>query len=171
MIEQMRDICDSSNIGMLGLEMLATPSFEKMILRSGYAYSFFMENVDANIHWRGPFDDDVTHNLDFNHSGKFTNALLTGYGYAKESKSNTGMRQAYGVWAKERPAGVANLYPDHVGIGVKPKANGTGKRFYHVFKQPLHSNIVITNEDLFNKTIRAINAFADDYERECRLDR
>lgn len=158
MIEHMRDICESTNIGFLGLGMgTATPTFESKILRVGYAYSFFMENVEANIPWRGPFDDDVLHNLDFNHSGKYTNALVTAYGYGKETKSKTGMRGAYNKYEAIRPIGTANIYPDHIGVGVAAKANGKDRRFYHIFRKAMHQNIKVTDKELFEATIKAIN--------------
>lgn len=163
-IRIMRDICESTNIGMLGIGMgQATPNIETKILRNGYAYSFFMENVEANIHWRGPFDDDILHNLDFNHSGIYTNALLNAFGYAKETKSKTGMRKAYDKWVAIRPVGTANLYPDHVGVGIKPKANGRGMRFYHVFKQRLHQNIKIRDGKKFSEIMNEIRGIVAEW--------
>lgn len=168
LVRCMRDICDSTNIGMLGLTMGATPTIEKKKIRNGYAYSFFMENVEANIHWRGPFDDDVTHNLDFNHSGKYTNALLTLVGYTKESKSNTGMREAYKEFYTERASGVAALYPDHVKVGVKSKANGKESRIYHVFTGRLHQNIKVYDVNKFAKSLHTVEQYADDYGKELK---
>lgn len=159
----MVNIAESTNIGLLGLELGATPARDKRIVRNGYAYSFFLENVQADIHWLGPFDDDVTHNLDFNHSMHYTNAVLTAFGYGKESKSNTGMRKAYDKFEAERPMGVANLYPDHVKVGVKPKANGTGKRFYHVFTGRLHQNIRVKDKALFTETINETKQVIKEY--------
>lgn len=155
-IEQMINIMESTNIGFLGMNLNCTPSTEKNILRTGYAYSCFIENVNANIHWRGPFDDDVLHNLDFNTSGKYTNGVLAIYGYGKESKSNTGMRKKYSEYVVQRAMGTANLYPDYVGLGIRPKANGRGKRIYHSFKKNMNHNIRVTNKELFNNTIEDI---------------
>lgn len=157
MLEIMRDICESTNIGFCGMSMgSAVPTVGTKIIRNGYAYSFFMENVEANIHWRGPFDDDILHNLDFNHSGAYTNALIEAFGYVKETKSKTGMRQMYDKYAALRPAGTANLYPDHIGVGNKPKANGRGRRFYHTFKKSLHANIKVKDRQAFEQCLDSI---------------
>lgn len=166
-IEQMINIMESTNIGFLGMNLNATPSTEKKILRTGYAYSAFIENVTANIHWRGPFDDDVLHNLDFNTSGKYTNALLAVYGYGKESTSNTGMRKKYSEYVVQRAMGTSNLYPDYVGLGIRPKANGKGKRIYHSFKKSMNYNIRVTNKELFEKTINDINKTIISWRKEC----
>ena len=164
MIRAMRDVCESTNIGFLGMTLgLATPTREKALLRNGYAYSFFMENVEANIPWRGPFDDDVLHNLDFNHSGTYTCALLGAFGYKKETKSKTGMRMMYDKYVHLRPAGTHNIYPDHIGVGNRPKANGTGKRFYHTFKKPLHKNIKVTNRQEFESVLNDIRSMSREW--------
>lgn len=164
LIQHMRNICDSTNIGFLGLSMGAIPAAQKRILRVGYAYSFFMENVEANIPWRGPFDDDVTHNLDFNHSGNYTCALLTLFTYGKESKSKTGMRKMYDKYQKQRPMGVANIYPEHVKVGIVQKANGLQKRYYHVFTGPLHKNIRVHDKQKLLQNLKRLKQYADAYE-------
>lgn len=164
--KDMRDIMESTNIGMLGCEMSTTPGVQKKVLRNGYAFSLFMENVKANIPWIGPFDDDVAHNLQFNHSGKYTNAQLTAFGYAKESTSGSGMRGAYDKYEKERPLGTASMYPDHVKIGVKAHANGKNMRYYHVFKG-MHHNIIVTKPEEFKTVIGKVNALCDAYELAC----
>lgn len=165
-IKNMKQIMEHTNIGFLGMTLGATPSNEKKIIRTGYAYSCFIENVEANINWRGPFDDDVLHNLDFNTNGKYTNALCSVFGYGKESKSKTGMRQTYDKYVVQRAMGVSNLYPDYVGVGIKPKANGKDKRIYHVFKKRLNQNIKIKNKQQLEKTIEEIKKIVDDWRNE-----
>lgn len=170
-IEQMKNIMESTNIGFLGMTLFATPITEKNMLRTGYAYSSFIENVNANIHWRGPFDDDVLHNLDFNTSGKYTNGLLSIYGYYKETSSNTGMRKKYSEYVVQRAMGTSNLYPDYVGIGIRPKANGRQKRVYHSFKKRMKQNIRVINKELFKNTINEIRNTAIRWKEENKKTR
>ncbi len=153
MLQIMENLCECTNIGFLGMNLFAVPIADNKLLRNGYAYSAFIENLEANIHWRGPFDDDVLHNLDFYHSGKYTNAILTPFGYGKESKSNTGMRKKYKEFEAQRPLGTANIYPEYVGVGIKSKANGRDKRVYHIFRKTFKNNIRIKDKVLFDKTI------------------
>lgn len=153
MLKIMEKICESTNIGYMGMNLSAVPVAQKRLIRNGYAYSAFIENLEANIHWRGPFDDDVLHNLDFYHSGKYTNAIITPFAYGKESKSNTGMRKKYKEFAAQRPLGTVNLYPEYVDVGIAHKANGKDKRVYHVFKKSFTNNIKIKDKALFDKTV------------------
>lgn len=153
--EHLYRMCECTNIGYMGIVLGATPTVEKKILRNGYAYSCFIENVEADIKWRGPFDDDVLHNLDFNHSGTYTNAVLSAYHYTKESKSNTGMRAAYDKWGHIRPIATSQIYPDHVQCGLATKANGQHMRFYHKLKPP-HRNVRIKDEAAFKELIHEI---------------
>lgn len=165
MIKEMIAIMESTNIGLLGMNLFATPTTESKLLRTGYAYSCFIENVNANIHWKGPFDDDVLHNLDFNTSGIYTNALLAAFGYGKESSSNTGMRQKYVEFALQRAMGTSNLYPDYIGIGIRPKANGRDARIYHSFKKNMHNNIRVTNKLKFEKATNDIKKTINDWRK------
>lgn len=73
------------------------------------------------------------------------------------------MRKAYDKWVAIRPVGTANLYPDHVGVGIKPKANGRGLRFYHVFKQRLHQNIKIRDGKKFSEIMNEIRGIVAEW--------
>lgn len=167
-IQQMIDIMESTNVGFLGMNLQAVPITDKSIIRTGYAYSCFIENVTANIHWRGPFDDDVLHNLDFNTSGKYTNGIMAVYGYGKESSSNTGMRKKYSEYVIQRAMGTSNLYPDYVGVGIRPKANGLGKRIYHSFKKNMNHNIRVKDAEAFTKVLNDIKNTVTEWRKEAK---
>lgn len=47
--EHLYRMCECTNIGYMGIVLGATPTVEKKILRNGYAYSCFIENVEADI--------------------------------------------------------------------------------------------------------------------------
>jgi hypothetical protein len=97
---------------MTGAQLVSVGSIpDKKLCRTGYPYSLFIERVGAGREeWFGPYEDDITHALQYATRADFSTASLIPFlRYAKESTSKSGMRNHY---KNDRARGVQMLYPE-----------------------------------------------------------
>lgn len=126
------DVCWSTNGWMVGAQLQAVASTESMMCRPGFPYSCFVERVgEGREEWWGPFEDDISHALQYGSRADGATALVVPtLNYKKESKSNTGMRANYN---HARSRQLQAIFPQSASVGVRmAKSNGMGgPRVFH----------------------------------------
>jgi hypothetical protein len=143
----------STNAWTVGalLDSANPASLETKVARTGFPYSLFLERVEpGREEWFGPFEDDITHSLQYgSRADGATTAIVGSLRYIKESKSTTGMRKHYD---SARSQQLQRLFPQAATVGVrKTRSNGRGEpRVFH--KMPrgaIRNPLIIRDPDLF----------------------
>jgi hypothetical protein len=103
------------------------------VARAGFPYSLFLERVGPGREdWFGPFEDDITHSLQYgSRADGATAAVLPTLHYKKDPGSKTGgMRDHYD---QRRALQLQRLYPQSARINVRAtRSNGRGEpRVFH----------------------------------------
>jgi hypothetical protein len=148
----------STNAWTVGalLDSANPASLETKVARTGFPYSLFLERVEpGREEWFGPFEDDITHSLQYgSRADGATTAIVGSLRYIKESQSKTGMRKHYD---SARSQQLQRLFPQAATVGVrKTRSNGRGEpRVFH--KMPrgaIRNPLIIRDPDLFG-TVRS----------------
>lgn len=145
-------ITKSTNGRMVGAQLSAIPEPQLKVSRPGFPYSCFIEQVgEGREHWYGPFEDDITHALQYGERAQEGTALVAPtLLYTKESKSKTGMRSRYN---HERAVNLHRIFPHLAKITAKStKANGVaGDHNARVFHH-MNAGAIRTPQTITNKT-------------------
>ncbi|MDN5919390.1 MAG: hypothetical protein L0I76_30550 [Pseudonocardia sp.] len=144
----------STNSRMTGAGLGANPNLkpsERKVANAGFPYSLFIERVGAGREpWYGPFEDDITHALQYGgRADGATAALMQVLTYEKESKSKSGMRSAYN---HERSVQLQRIFPESAKVGVrKTTANGRGtaRVFHTMLRGAIRNPLAVHDPDLF----------------------
>lgn len=142
----------STNARMVGAQLQAAASSSSTLLRPGFPYSMFVERVGTGREpWYGPFEDDITHALQYgSRADGATAAVVASLRYTKESRSTSGMRSAYN---HERSKQLQRLFPEGAKVGVrKTKSNGLGDpRVFHTMPRgAIRNPVTVTDPALFS---------------------
>lgn len=119
----------------------------RQIARPGFPYSCFLERVgEGREEWYGPFEDDITHSLQYGarHDGA-TAAVMPLLHYHKEPKSKSGMRQHYN---HTRAVQLQRCFPQAADIAVRRKhSNGRGEaRVFHQLRRGAIRNPLVVRD-------------------------
>jgi hypothetical protein len=142
----------STNAWTVGAQLDAVnPSAKQKVARAGFPYSVFLERVGPGREpWYGPFEDDITHSLQYgSRADGATAAVLPTLHYKKESKSKTGMRAHYG---DSRAVQLQRLFPQSAKVNVRAtRSNGRGEpRVFHTMPPgAIRNPLVIRDPALF----------------------
>jgi hypothetical protein len=163
----------STNSRMTGAQLGSVPAIvDKKLARQGFPYSLFIERVGGGREeWHGPYEDDITHALQYAARADFSTASVLPYlRYCKESGSKTGMR---GHYQSDRARGVQMLCPEGMKIGIrKTRSSGRGgPRVFHTqLPGALKNPLIIKDKALFSQAEQAmkaiLNEFSADVERQ-----
>jgi hypothetical protein len=123
----------STNAWSVGGQLSSVPPEGRIIVaRPGFPYSLFVERVgEGREEWYGPFEDDITHSLQYgSRADGATAAVVPLLRYHKEQGSKTGMRAKYD---QGRSRQLQALNPHAASVGVnRRRSNGQGTpRVYH----------------------------------------
>ena len=123
----------------------------RQVARAGFPYSLFIERVGpGREEWYGPFEDDITHSLQYGHRPDgATAAVIPRLLYMKESASKTGMRAHYG---NERAVQLQRLFPQSAKVGIRvTRSNGRGEpRLFHTMPPgAVRNRLVVQDPALF----------------------
>lgn len=146
----------STNGRMVGAQLGSIPQPQLKISRPGFPYSCFIEQVgDGREHWYGPFEDDITHALQYGERAEEGTAIVVcPLCYAKESKSNTGMRSRYN---HERAVNLHRIFPQAAKIVAKStksngiRGEGNARVFHQMYANAIATPQVITDRDRYRK--------------------
>ena len=158
----------STNGHMVGAQLGAIGRFERKLSRPGFPYSCFIEKVgDKREHWYGPFEDDITHALQYGTRADNATALVVPiWKYGKEFKSKSGMRNNYN---NERAVQLQRIFPESVNLTIqRAKANGlvtdSARRVFHKMQSTAIRNPqVITDRELYQQLREAMSRWIDEY--------
>ncbi|WP_193118451.1 GREB1-related protein [Brachybacterium tyrofermentans] len=135
------------------------------LARPGFPYSVFIEQVgEGREPWWGPYEDDITHSFQYgDRADGATAAVLPRITYAKEGKSNTGMRAKYDHTRSQQ---LQRLLPQGAKVGVrKSKSNGMGgPRVFHTMTSGAIRNPVrVKDPELIQRAADSLQAAHIDF--------
>lgn len=144
----------STNARTVGAQLDATapdPKQARQVARAGFPYSLFLERVGpGREEWFGPFEDDITHSLQYGtRADGATAALLPNLHYKKESKSKSGMRSHYN---HTRAVQLQRIWPQAAKVGVRvTRSNGRGEpRVFHTMPRgAIRNPLIVRDRELF----------------------
>jgi hypothetical protein len=147
----------STNARMAGaqLDSVNPASLETKVARVGFPYSLFLERVGpSREEWFGPFEDDITHALQYgSRADGATTALVPTLHYHKENQSRTGMRKHYDPARSQQ---LQRLFPQAATVGVrKTRSNGRGEpRVFHKMPRGAIRNPLIVRDPVLFGAVR-----------------
>lgn len=176
-VDLLTAIALSTNGHMVGATLTATPEAKLAMSRKGFPYSFFIEKVGPDReHWYGPFEDDITHALQYGTRAENSTAIICPLlGYWKESKSKTGMRAQYN---HTRAVQLQRIFPEAAQLSIMAtKANGirgtdTARVFHKLQRGAIKNPQIITNRELYNaakgRMVEILHDYAQEFEERNR---
>lgn len=146
----------STNGRMVGPQLTSVSGVCQRISRTGFPYSCFIEKVGpGREHWFGPFEDDITHAMQYGTRADNTTALVVPLlNYCKESKSKTGMRTKYN---NVRAVQLQRTFPESAAISAQStksngvKGNGTARVFHRMSAGAIRNPQVIHDRELYGE--------------------
>jgi hypothetical protein len=164
----------STNARLVGAHLDAVPAVDFRLARTGFPYSLFIERVgEGREEWFGPFEDDITHALQYgDRADGATAAIVPLIRYQKEQTSRSGMRASYHLGRSRQ---LQRLNPQFAKVGVRrARANGKGTpRIYHSMPgQAIRNPLRVTDAERYAR----VQATMVDYlrlwrENEKRVNR
>jgi hypothetical protein len=145
----------STNAAMIGAWLSAVSRAQPHVLaRPGFPYSFFLEKIGpAREQWFGPYEDDITHALQYgSRADGVTAAVAPTLTYIKEHKTRTGMRSRYD---ETRAVQLQRLLPEAAKIGIrKTRSNGKGgPRVFHTMGSgAIRNPVTVSDPELYSRT-------------------
>jgi hypothetical protein len=144
----------STNARMVGAQLASVaPSSRqaRQVARAGFPYSVFLERVGpGREEWFGPFEDDITHALQYgSRPDGATAAVMPSVHYHKENKHRSGMRAHYG---DTRAVQLQRLFPEAAKVNVRAtRSNGRGEpRVFHTMPPgAIRNPLVIRDRALY----------------------
>jgi hypothetical protein len=128
----------STNAWTVGAQLSSvSPSAKQatMVARPGFPYSLFLERVGPGREpWFGPFEDDITHSLQYgNRSDGATAAIMPTLHYHKSLAHQTGRTGMRARYDQTRAVQLQRLFPEAAKVGVRAThSNGMGQpRVFH----------------------------------------
>jgi hypothetical protein len=136
-----------------------------VVARAGFPYSLFLERVGpGREEWFGPFEDDITHSLQYGgRSDGATAAVMPTLHYKKEPGSRTGMRAHYD---DTRALQLQRLFPEAAKINVRAtRSNGRGgPRVFHTMPPGAIRNPLIVRDPVLFAAVRdALQALTEEW--------
>jgi hypothetical protein len=149
----------ATNGRMVGAQLAAVASLEYRIARPGFPYSCFVEKVGPGREpWYGPFEDDITHALQYGDRADGSTALVMPViRYQKapaatgKGKDLSGMRAQYG---HERSKMLQRLQPQSARIMIKSTtSNGRGEPriFHNMPAGSIRNPVMITDPERYTR--------------------
>ncbi len=158
----------STNAWTVGCQLTSvnpTVSEARQVARAGFPYSLFLERVGpGREEWFGPFEDDITHSLQYGRRPDgATAAVVPRLLYMKESSSKSGMRSHYG---DTRSVALQRLFPQSATIGVNAtRSNGRGEaRVFH--KMPpgaVRNKLTVRDATLFGAVRDLLHTLTEEW--------
>lgn len=156
----------STNARMVGAQLEAVNQIKPVFARPGFPYSFFIEQLGkGREHWNGPYEDDITHALQYGRRADgATAALLPILRYNKESKSKTGMRSHYD---HTRSVQLQRCFPEAAKITIRRgRANGRGEArvFHQMQARAIQNRLRVTDPDLYRRAGETLTWILSTYD-------
>lgn len=146
----------STNGHMVGAQLSAVGTIDKKLSRPGFPYSCFIEKVgEGRENWYGPFEDDITHALQYGTRADNSTALVVGHWkYCKEFNSKSGMRKKYN---NERAVQLQRIFPESAELviqtaksnGVKGDGKANARVFHKLRRGAIRNPQVVLDKDLY----------------------
>lgn len=158
----------TTNSRMTGAQLTAVNNVETKVARTGFPYSLFIETVgEGREHWYGPYEDDITHALQYGDQPSTTATIVPSLRYKKESKSKSGMRAHYN---HERAVQLQRIFPERAHLTITRRANGMGdKRVFHKLAAGAVRNpLVIHHRERFQKIRERLTEVTRDWAQLSR---
>lgn len=157
-IDMLAGVALSTNARTVGAQLSSIPEAHFMVAREGFPYSCFIERVgEGREEWFGPFEDDITHSLQYgDRADGATAAIVTLTRYHKENTSKTGMRTKYN---HERSKMLQRLQPQSTKVMVKAtRSNGQGTaRVFHMMPAgAIRNPLVATDRNLYGRVTQRL---------------
>lgn len=167
-LDLLAGVLASTNARTAGAQLSSvSPSVNdaRKLARAGFPYSLFLEQVGpGREEWYGPFEDDITHSLQYGSRGDgATAAVVTRLLYEKETTSKSGMRAHYN---ETRAVQLQRLFPESAKVGVRAtKSNGRGgPRVFHTMPPGAMRNpLVVRDPALFGEVRRTLTALTEEW--------
>jgi hypothetical protein len=158
----------ATNAWTVGAQLDAvSPSAKQasVVARAGFPYSLFLERVGPGREsWFGPFEDDITHSLQYgSREDGATAAVVPTLHYKKETGSKTGMRAHYGA---ERAVQLQRLFPQAAKVNVRAtRSNGRGgpRAFHTMPPGAVRNPLVVRDRDLFGRVRDAFQSLTEEW--------
>ncbi len=169
-LDLLAQVTFSTNSCMTGASLSAVATAKPVIARKGFPYSCFVEQVGpGRERWWGPFEDDITHALQYGtrHDG-VTAALMPLLRYGKESKSTTGMRSAYN---HTRSVQLQRCFPESVKLSIRHgRANGYGdpRVFHHMDRNAIRNPLRVKNPEIYQGVGNRLTEILSTYDGEAK---
>lgn len=159
-VDMLAGVSLSTNAWTVGAQLSSIPEPEFKIARPGFPYSLFIERVgEGREEWYGPFEDDITHSLQYgDRADGATAAIVPMIRYHKENTSKTGMR---GKYNHERSRSLQRLQPHVAKVGVRAtRSNGQGEaRVFHSMPAgAIRNPLAVHDHDLYGGVREALVA-------------
>jgi len=149
-LDLLAGIALSTNARTVGAQLDAvspSSSQARQVARAGFPYSLFLERVGpGREEWFGPFEDDITHSLQYGRRDDgATAAVVPTLHYKKEPSSKTGMRAHYD---DTRAVQLQRLFPQAAKVHVRAsRSNGRGgPRVFHTMPPGAIRNPLIVRD-------------------------
>jgi hypothetical protein len=167
----------STNARTVGAQLSSVnPSSQqaRQVARAGFPYSLFLEQVGpGREEWFGPFEDDITHSLQYgSRDDGATAAVIPTLIYQKETSSKTGMRAHYN---ETRAVQLQRLFPEAAKINIRAtRSNGRGEpRVFHTMPRgAIRNPLVVRDPTLFGAVRDRLQQLTEEwYEAEAAGNR
>lgn len=157
-VDMLAAVALSTNARTVGAQLSSIPEPEFKIARPGFPYSCFIERVgEGREEWYGPYEDDITHSLQYgDRADGTTAAIVPMIRYHKENTSKTGMRSAYN---HERSKMLQALQPHVAKVGVKAtrsNGQGTARVFHSMPAGAIRNPLAVHDHDLYASARQAL---------------
>ena len=158
----------STNARTVGAQLDAVAPSSKqasIVARPGFPYSLFLERVGpGREEWFGPFEDDITHSLQYGSRWDgATAAVMPTLHYKKEMGGKTGMRAHYN---ETRALQLQRLFPQAAKINVRAtRSNGRGEpRVFHTMPAgAIRNPLVVRDPDLYGAVRARLQGLSEEW--------
>ena len=154
LFDLLRDFSAATNAAMLGAQLNSVqPSQSERVIRPGYPYSCFVEQVGPYRQpYYGPFEDDVMHALDYARGDSpVTAGVVPLLRYQKVSGGTTGMRAHYDA---SRGLELPRRYPENATLRMGPRTSGpkeTARGMRHYLNTKGFTPVKVLDQELFSR--------------------
>lgn len=134
----------------------------RQVARAGFPYSLFLERVGpGREEWFGPFEDDITHSLQYgSRPDGATAAIMPTVLYKKENQRANGMRKHY---TDTRALQLQRLFPESAKINVRQtRSNGRGTpRVFHTMPAgAIRNPLIVRDPALYQRVADRLSELA-----------
>lgn len=146
----------STNGWMVGAQLGATPPSGDNLARPGFPYSLFIERVGPRReHWYGPFEDDITHAIQYGTRWDGATAVVCDplrY-YKVQGGDKSGMRKHY---KNDRSVHLQRIFPQAADLKIMKTTSaghGPSRVFHRMKKGAIRNPLTIRDPDLYQKAL------------------